>query len=286
MSHLNWKHIKEVLSDKSTLGLNLLFIFMIAYLIITGGDHRKIKLFLLCGGLFLLVFFVKKITQPLLWYIFLVILISDLICDYFVRANHHFFLIYITMVIIVYLHNSRLQDLVTNIKLLAAIVLLFSGIQKLVSPQFVSGDFYYYMINTGGFFKPMLYFNENMNDIVLSNKAQIAELTQSDPNNLKTITLQNILPNLDVLSHVFAWVTIIMELLSAILILWKPKHILTHIVFILLIMGVFFTRFENGFLALLAISGVWLSENYKIRAIYTGLAIVSLVFMLTKIGFY
>jgi hypothetical protein len=286
MNQLNWTSIKQVLSDKSTLGLNLLFVFMVFYTVITGGDHRKIKLFLIAAGLLLVVLVIKKITQPLLWYIFLTILISDLICDYFVRANHHFLLIYVTVLIILFLHNSRLDDFVANIKLLLVIVLLFSGSQKLFSPQFISGDFYYYMVNTGSFFKPILYFNQEMNDIVLANKAQIAELSKSNPNALNTVTLQNIVPNLDDISRVYAWFSICMEIVTGLLLLWKPKHLLTHVLFILLIMGIFFTRLESGFMALLAISGIWLTDNYKIRAIYTVLTIVMLSLIITRIGFY
>jgi len=286
MNRLNWSQIKQQLSDRNALGLKLLFIFMVIYIISTGSDHKKIKLFLIVAGLFLVVFLVKKITQPLLWYIFLTILISDLICDYFVRANHHFLLIYITLLIIIFLHNSKLEDLITNIKLLLVIVLLFSGIQKLLSPQFISGDFYYYMINTGSFFKPILNFNQDINDIIISNKAQIAELGILNPNALNTVKLQNVIPNLDIISRVYAWFSIAMELITGLLILWKPKHLFTHILFILLILGIFFTRLENGFMALLAISGIWLTNNYMIRAIYTILTIVFLSLIVTHIGFY
>lgn len=286
MNTLNWQRIKQVLSDKTALGLHLFFIVMVVYLAITSVDHRNIKVFLLCGALFLIVFFVKKITQPLLWYIFLAILLSDLACDYFVRANHHFLLIYITGVVIVFLHNSRLELFIANIKYLVVIVLFFSGIQKVISPEFITGDLYYYMINTGGFFKPILYYNPQMVDTIISNKEIIAELGTTDPNLLKTATLKPILPHLEVFSFILSWMTIIMELLAAVLILWKPKHIISHIVFILLIMGIFFTRFENGFLSLLAISGVWLSDSLKTRIVYTILAIISLSFVLTKIGFH
>ncbi|MEZ4793098.1 MAG: hypothetical protein R2783_06450 [Gelidibacter sp.] len=286
MKLLNWDHIKEILSDKSTLGLKLLFIFLLAYIISTGTDHKMLKLPLLCIGLFLTVFFVKKINQPLLWYAFLVILISDLICDYFVRANHHFLLIYMTILIIVFLHNNRLEDLVINFKLVVVIVLFFSGIQKLFSAQFISGDFYYYMINTGSFFKPILHFDHDMLEVVSGNKTLILELGQTDPNALKSITLRNVVPNLGVISRVFAWLTIILELTVAVLVLLKPKKVGTHLLFILLILGIFFTRLENGFLALLAISGIWLSENIRIRAVYSILVLIFLVFIVTKIGFY
>ena len=286
MINLNWQHIKQVLSDKIALGLYLLLIFMVVYLAITSVAHRRIKVFLLCAALFLIVFFVKKISQVLLWYIFLAILLSDLACDYFVRANHHFLLIYMTVAVIVYLHNSRLDLFVLNIKYLVVIVLFFSGLQKVLSPEFITGDLYYLMINTGGFFKPILYYNPEMIDTIISNKALIAELGTTNPNLLETVTLKPIVPHLDVISFILSWMTIIMELVAAVLILWKPKHIATHIVFILLIMGIFFTRYENGFLALLAISGVWLSEHLRIRIIYTVLAIICFSFILTKIGFH
>ncbi len=286
MNLFSWNSIKDIFSQKTDVGLKLLVIFTMVYLVVSGGDHRRIKIFLICAGIFLIVMFVKRITQPLLWYVFLTILISDLICDYFVRANHHFLLIYITAVVIVLLHNSRLDVFVTNIKLLVVIVLFFSGIQKALSPQFVSGDFYYYMINTGGFFKPVLYFNYDIVDIIISNKAMIKELGETDPNQLKSVVLNPVIPNLEIISFALAWMTIIMEIIAATLILWKPKHLLTHIVFILLIMSIFFTRYETGFLALLAISGFWLTENVRVRLIYTTLAIVSLAFIVTGIGFY
>ncbi|MEZ4803653.1 MAG: hypothetical protein R2797_12850 [Gelidibacter sp.] len=286
MNVLNWKSTKEVLADKNYLALKLLLIFITVYLISTGMDHKRVKLPLLCIGLFLIVFFVKNLRQPLLWYIFLTILISDLICDYFVRANHHFLLIYITILVIIFLHNGQYEDFITNIKLLAVIVLLFSGIQKLVSPQFVSGDFYYYMINTGSFFKPLLYFNPEMKQIVAHNHAQISELALLDPNTSKIVTFQNVLPNLAIISHIFAWFTIIIEMGTAILIFLKPKHLVTHALFISLILGIFLTRLENGFLTLLAISGIWLSEHTRIRAIYSVLAIVFITLIIINIGFY
>ena len=286
MKLLNWDRIKEVLSDKTALGLYCMLIFTVTYLVLTGGDHRRIKVFLLGSGLFLTLFFVKKITQPLLWYIFLIILISDLISDYFVRANHHFLMIYITVVIIVFLHNSRLEIFTSNIKYLVVIVLFFAGIQKLISSNFISGDYYFHMINIGGFFKPILYYNPDMIDTIISNKELISELNQTDPNQFETITLKPLVPHLDSFSFVLAWMTIIMEMVAAILILWKPKHLVTHLVFIFLIMGIFFTRYENGFLTLLAISGLWLTENIRIKAAYALLAIISLSFIITGIGFY
>lgn len=286
MNFINWNSIKKVLSDKSTLGIHLLFILLLVYVVSTGDNHRGIKLPALIIGISFIVFFVKQITQPLLWYLFLVILLIDLICDYFVRANHHFLSIYVTLVVIIFLHNDHIEFFTTNIKLLVVIVLLFSGIQKLLSPQFVSGDFTYYMINTGYFFKPILYLDHDIYDTVLNNKRQLLELKQTNPNEMGSIKLKNVFPNIAAISRIFAWFTIAVEIIAGLLILWKPRHIGTHFIFIMLILGIFLTRLETGFLALLAISGIWLTNNIWIRATYALLAIVFLSLMITQFGFY
>ena len=279
-------YLRQVLGDKTGLGLKLFFLFITVYLISTGVGHPWLKLPLLFMVLFLTVFFVKSINQSLIWYLTLTLLLFDLICDYFVRANHHFFLIYLTILIIIFLKNGRHGDFITNIKLLVFIVLLFSAIQKLLSPQFVSGDFYYYMFNTGNFFKPLLRFNPEMNDVVAHNNAMILELGKTDPNELKQIVLQNVEPNIGSISHAFAWLTIIFEILVAISLLLRPKHILSHLLFIVLIFGIFLMRMENGFLCLLAITGVWLSEHPKLRLIYASMAILFISLIVNHIGFY
>jgi hypothetical protein len=189
-------------------------------------------------------------------------------------------------VVIIFLHNDYIEFFTTNIKLLVVIVLLFSGIQKLLSPQFVSGDFTYYMINTGYFFKPILYLDHDIYDIVLNNKQQLLELKQTDPNEMGSIKLKNVFPNMAGISRIFAWFTIAVEIIAGLLILWKPRHIGTHFIFIMLILGIFLTRLETGFLALLAISGIWLTNNIWIRATYALLAIVFLSLMITQFGFY
>ncbi len=286
MSLFNLKHIKETLSDRQNLGLVAFLMLMIQYTVLTGGDHRKIKLFLLFIGLAIILLFVKKITQPILWYVFMLLLVNDLIFDYLVRANHHFFLMYLTAVVIIYLHNNRFEDFVTNIKLLLAIVLFFSGLQKILSPQFTSGDYYYYMISMGFFFKPLLYLTQDISDIMASNRAQIVQLHLLDPNTSEFITLKNVVPHQPIFCRIYAWLSIITEMIGAILILWKPRHVITHSFFVLIIIGIFFTRLESGFLATLAISGIWLTDNYKFRAIYAVLTVIFFGLIITKLGFY
>ncbi|MGJ8590909.1 MAG: hypothetical protein ACSHXF_00075 [Aquaticitalea sp.] len=142
------------------------------------------------------------------------------------------------------------------------------------------------MINVGQFFKPIWYYSTDLQDIISSNKDKIATLQVSNPSEMKSVTLQNVVPQLDILSRYYAWFSIAMELITGIIILWKPKHVFTHILFILLILGIFLTRLECGFMALLAICGIWLTDNLKIRGIYTVLIIIFISLIITKIGFH
>lgn len=279
-------HIKKIVEDHTSLGFKLFFLFVSVYLVSSTADHPYQKMLVLCFALLIIVLFVKSLQQTLLWYIFLAILVFDLISNFFGRANHHFLLIYMSILIIQFLNNGRLQQLITNIKYLVVIVLFFSSIQKLLSPQFVTGDFYYYMLNTGKFFRPLLYFNQDMGDIINNNHSKILELGKTDPNAAKSILLQDIFPNIHNISKALAWFTITLELFIAILLLWKPKLGLTHLMFIILILGIFITRLENGFLTLLAISGFWIAGKNSFRAVYLGLSILFMAFMIAKIGYY
>lgn len=274
------------LAEKSSLGEVILLILSLIYLISSNFSQLKIQLPLMLLSIILALFFINKLNQILLWSIFLAIFISELVMKYFVKANHHFLLVYVILLIIFYHKNGRWEDFVANIKWIVVIVLMCSAIQKLISPQFVSGDFYYYMLNTGKFFRPMLYFTPEIKEIIFSNYSQIIELERTNPNLTNSITLQNILPNLDVISRVFAWLTIALEFIIAAVLFWKPKHTFSHILFIILILGIFFTRLESGFLTLLAICGFWLTESLKFRALYVILAIGFMVLIVTQIGFH
>jgi hypothetical protein len=60
-----------------------------------------------------------------------------------------------------------------------------SILQKLMSSQFMSGDFYYYyyyMINRGLLFKVNLRFNPEILEMVKSNSEQIVASKATDPN--------------------------------------------------------------------------------------------------------
>ncbi|WP_175455631.1 hypothetical protein [Winogradskyella thalassocola] len=170
--------------------------------------------------------------------------------------------------------------------MLLVVVLVSSAFQKLMSSQFMSGEFYYYVFNRGGLFRSFLNFSSESLEIVNSNSESILILQDKDPNSNENIVLKDIVPNLHVISLIFAWVTIVFEFIVAIAILWKPKHRWTHLLLSLMILGILCTRLETGFMALLGICGLFLCGNLKLRLLYVTIVLGCVTMMITKLGFH
>ncbi len=112
-------------------------------------------------------------------------------------------------------------------------------------------------------------------------------VTREDVVNIaQSVVLQDIFPNLGIISHIFAWITIALELMVAIAILWKPRRTWTHLFFLAMILGILCTRLETGFMALLAICGVFLCSNLKLRLLYVMIVMGCIILIVTKLGFH
>ncbi|HNQ26854.1 MAG TPA: hypothetical protein PKL92_02935 [Aquaticitalea sp.] len=280
------KAINLTFQDKERLGANLFFLFSSVYLLFSYGDHSRVKTFALTLALTITVVFFKQLRQPFVWYVFLALFLLDLIINYHTRANHHFMLVYLTMAYIMYLNTRNIATFTTNVKWLLFILLFFASVQKLMSSEFVSGNFYYYMINTGKFFKPLAPLDQTVAVVISNNNALIETLNHQDPNQYGTVSLNNILPNIASISKWFAWATIALEFLAGLLIVRKPEYRFTHIIFVILILGISATRLESGFLGLLCISGHWLCNNTIIRKIYVVLTVIFTALTISQLGFY
>ena len=248
--------------------------------------NRRWKVPLLLIGLLIWILWRNKKKRPVAYLVLFSLLIVDLFNDYFWVANHHFMLIFIVLSVIIYEYHKSNEILLKNVQIIFVIVVLTSVAQKLMSSQFMSGDFYYYMTNRGTLFKSVLrFFPESLN-IAKSNAKSIHELQATDPNLGGIINLKNIFPNLGLISHVFAWITVAFEFLVASAILFKPKSIWAHILLILMITGILCTRFETGFMALLAISGLFLCNNIYLRLLYVLIISSCMILIFTKLGFH
>lgn len=281
-----WLDIKEQLKSNIGIGIQLLLLMLGIYIMIMSENERIWKTPILFIGVFVWFFFRAKTKHPIIWIVFFTLLIIDLCYMYFRVANHHFMLLFMVLPVIFYLYHQRSDILIKNIQLLLVIVLITSVIQKLLSSQFMSGDFYYYMINRGSVFSRFInFFPENL-EVIKENKKSILEMYDTDPNNLKYIVLKDGFKNLGFMSLIFAWVTVVVEFTVAIAILWKPRSTWVHILFSAMIIGILCTRFETGFMALLAICGLFLCNNIILRLLYVLITFGCIILIVTKIGYH
>ncbi|WP_179352244.1 hypothetical protein [Winogradskyella vidalii] len=281
-----WLDIKAQLKSNIEISIQLLLLLLGIYVMIMSDNERIWKVPLLFVGAFIWFFYRGKTKHPIALIVFSTLLIIDLCYLYFRVANHHFMLLFMVLPVIGYSYHQRIEILSKNMQFLLVIVIMTSVIQKLLSSQFMSGDFYYYMMNRGGMFSRFInFFPENL-DVIKENKINIIALNDTNPNDLKTIVLKDIFKNLGFMSLVFAWVTVIVESIVAISILWKPRSTWVHILFTFMIIGILCTRLETGFMALLAICGLILCNNSFLRLVYVLIVLGCITLIVTKIGFH
>ncbi|RXJ45986.1 hypothetical protein [Gelidibacter gilvus] len=278
--------IKDTLKDQIALASQLLLLVLAAYVFTMAEEHRRWKTPVLFIGLLSWFFLRHRIKHPIIWITLFVLLAVDLYFKYFWVANHHFMLIFMVLSVLIYSYHKRTDILLKNIQILLVIVVLTSVVQKLMSTQFMSGDFYYYMSNRGVLFRNFINFFPEKLEIIKSNSKNLFDLHATDPNIGEHIVLKNILPNLGLISVVFAWVTVVMELVVAIALLFKPRSVWTHLFFAAMILGILCTRFETGFMALLAICGLYLCRNLYLQLLYVLIVIGCFILILTKLGFH
>lgn len=281
-----WSYIGDKLSNHITLAIQLLLLVLGIYVFIMAQRHVLWKVPLLFVGLLSWFLFRDKIKYPIVWIVPLMFLLIDLIFSYIWMANHHFMLVFMVLAVIFYTYHKSPDILQKNIQILLVVVILASVVQKLMSSQFMSGEFYYYMINRGTLFTFFINLFPESLEVTKSNYELLKTLHNTDSNMGKSVVVKDVIPNLGKISIVYAWLTVIMEFSVAILLLLKPKSAFTHILFSIMILGILCARFETAFMALLAICGIILCKNQKLRLLFTMIVIGCVTLIVTKIGYH
>ncbi|MBO3097936.1 hypothetical protein [Gelidibacter pelagius] len=281
-----WTDIKDHLKDQISLAGQLLLLILAAYVFMMADENRRWKVPIIFIGLLSYFLLRHKKKHPIIWITFLGLLTVDLYHNYFWLANHHFMLMFIVLSVLIYHYHKRSDILLKNIQILLVIVVLTSVVQKLTSSQFMTGNFYYNMFNHGDLFINFMNFFPESLEIAKSNSKSVIDLQATDPNIGESIVLRDVFPSLSSISYIFAWITVVIELVVAITLLLKPKGLWTHLVFTMMIIGILCTRFETGFMALLAICGVYLCNNLRLRLVYVLIVVGCFTLMITRIGYH
>lgn len=282
----HWSDIKTKLDDSNKVAIQLLLLLLGAYAFIMSQDHIQWKIPILFFGFLIWFFFRDKTKHPIIWLVFFILLLCDLFIDYFWLANHHFMLTFVVLSVIAYMYHDSKGIIQKNIQIILMLVILTSVLQKLMSQQFMNGSFYYFMINKGTLFRFFINFFPESLEVVKNNSESLMNLKETNPNNGQKIIFKDLVPNLAYISLVFARITVAFEFVVAMAILWKPKSILTHILIIIMILGILCARLETGFMALLTICGLFLCKNIKLKLVYVAIALGCITFIVTKYGYH
>lgn len=267
------------------LALKLLLVFLGIYVFFMAEKHSILKTPIIFIGLLSWFFFRQKTKHPLIWIILALLLIFDLCFFYFRVANHHFLLTFVVLSIVLYYYHQRVSILLKNIQMLLFIVVVASAFQKLCSSQFMSGEFYYYLLNRGFAFDLFHPLFPDVLEIAKDNSKRILELQNTDPNLRQQIVIEDVIPNLEGITLIYVWITVIVEFIVALALLLKPRSTWTHLLFITMIVGIICTRLEMGFMTLLAICGLLLCDNQKLKLVYVLIVMGCITLMVTKIGY-
>lgn len=262
--------------------LGFFILFLIRYQ--TPGLLLNFSFFLLIIAQF--IFYKSPQDKTGFWLTISFFLAYKLLTTYFQAANHLFIALYISLAFLLYhLSGKKEEFLQTNMTWILGLTLLLSGFQKLASPDYRSGAYFLYMLQRGDFLWPLKHLSQSFDEITRANLEMLNNSRGIYPENASFESLIMPFSKARVFAFYLSIISIGLELLAGLLILLKPKALLTHAVVLATVLGVFITRQETGFLTLLSLMGLILSENKYVRLIYTTLGIIFLALILLGAGF-
>lgn len=218
------------------------------------------------------------------WSVISLVLLQNIMSGFYSVGNHIFVSLYISLAFLLQSIFRKDNSLFAkNCKYLLFLILLLSVVQKLLSPNYLSGEIMNFYFVSGYFFKPLEYFG-SYGTYIHNNQILIDNIMFSDqkPGNFPLYFAHQKLFFL-----VFSYAVIVAEIILAFLVLSK-NIILKNILFIVFLMILLITRIESGFIVLLSI--LMMSnlpmQNTMLKKIYIGIIIFNLLLIITGIGFY
>jgi hypothetical protein len=262
--------------------LGFVILFLVRYQ--TTGIVVNLLFLLAIAAQFILL---KKPQKSIgFWFSLSLFFSYKLLTTYFQAANHLFIALYLSLAFLVFFITQQNAGILRkNIQLILGLALLFSGIQKIVSSDYYSGAYFYYMLQRGDFLWPLKHLSASFQEITSYNMMVLESSRSIYPGGATFEALKTPFSGAKTMSYYLSVVSIALELGAGIAILIKPKSLITHLLVLATIWGVFFTRQEAGFLTLLTVMGLVLTEKKYFVWSYLATGIVFLSLILLGVGF-
>lgn len=276
------------LIDISTKALSLIFFI---YIFKSDFPHRRFSIFFLLIIIFSLFFNQKILSKIVFWVSSIIILSIDLTTNWYRVANHHFVLFFCCLLFFFVLRQPKhkQQDyLQNNGRSILLVLLFFASIQKLLSPTFIDGSFVGQYLTSGGFFQLILSKIESYQNYIASNRTIITEFNSQVPNATASIQLNGNPKIISTISLIYTYSILIFESLVFYVFLRVKNLNIRHYFLIGLIIAVFISRLECGFLSLLCLLGITQcnekQSNFKL--IYVFLITLFSALIILNVGFH
>lgn len=277
---------KNILESHVNQFLHCLLLVLLVYLIKQPVAIFWLKPTFLLAGFMVWLIKPNLTANPLLWGVWLLYFCFTLGRNYFLAANHHFVLCYLLAAVIMHqiTSNKNESTFTFHIRFLLLCILMLSAIQKLLSPTYISGAFFQLEMDLNYFLKPLKFLSAEWQTNTNENKDFYKTLMATNPNKYLDVQLKYPIQSSTLLAKSLGWIAIIMEAIAGVAIFWRHQRILSHVIFLGMIGGIFFFRLETGFLALLATMGLFLSPSKKISIVYIIIILIFSLLMATELG--
>ena len=229
-----------------------------------------------------------KVHGILLWGMVSLFFTQLLISKYYVVANHHFVITFMSWSVWWYfLYPSQNKErLGFHFSIMMGLVLFFSAVHKFISPEFRSGSFFLHEMNLGYFLKPFKMLIPEWKQAAESNKQLFIEMMKTPPDAQQNVNMKNVVSGAPKIALWGSYFAIGMELVATLALWIRPASKGTHCIFVITILSIFLLRQETGFLALLTLMAFYLSPGKIFNGIYMLLLTVFATFIATHWGFH
>jgi hypothetical protein len=279
-------YFKDTLGSTYKLFLHGLLLLVLVYLFKQSVVLFWLKPTVLIIGFSVWLFNRNLAANPLFWSVWFLYFCITLGRNYYLVANHHFVVCYVLAAVILHqITNLKNESyLHFHVRFILLTILMFGALQKLLSPAYISGAFFQLEMDMNYFLQPLNFIVPEWPEITKSNKDLYKKLMATNPNEYSDIQLKYPIDHSILLAKSVGWIAIIMEAITGVAIFWKHQRILSHVLFIGTLGGIFFFRLETGFLTLLATMGLLLSPTPKISMVYITIILIFSVLMATELG--
>ncbi|MCU0404748.1 MAG: hypothetical protein MUE99_09395 [Chitinophagaceae bacterium] len=245
-----------------------------------------VKMFVLLFSLIIYFIYQKPLLSRFFWIFWLLYFLNYLFFYYPIAANHHFTGAYLSAAIIIFLLNGDENERILqfHIRFMVAAILIASALHKALSPTFISGEYFQLETSTGEFLKPIKNLFSSWKNAADYNASQLNDLFSVPPDGVRIYAMMYPFNGLNAFAKVSSFMAIFIETLAGILIFRNPHKKSSHLIYSLMIAGVFVFRLETGFLSMLCAMGILLAPNIFYRNIYLIMMSLFLALMASGIG--